>query len=102
MITSISADLLKKGMGVCVCLCVCVDMCIYVCYMCSFKHSYVFGFGCNKNVLCRIVSSVGMCWFILSYVVCINVSFNIGCVCFVIGDSGGNAVDMCGVVSLIL
>ena len=24
------------------------------------------------------------------------------CACFVIGDSGGNAVDMCGVVSLIL
>ena len=37
-----------------------------------------------------------------SYDVCINVSFNIGCECFIIGDSGGNAIGVCGVVSLIL
>ena len=73
-----------------------------VCYMYSFKHSCVFGFGCSKNVLCRVVSSVGMCRFISSYVLCINVSFNVGCVCFVIGDSDGDAIGVCIVGSLIL
>ena len=53
---------------VCVC-CVCV---------CPCNHSYVFGFGCNRNVFCNVVSSVGMRCIILSYVVCIYVSFNVG------------------------
>ena len=63
--------------------CVCVFLCVYmcVCYMCSFRHSYVFGIRYSKNVSCRVVISVGMCWFMLSYVVCVNVSFSIGCVC---------------------
>ena len=52
-------------------------------------------------MLCSVVvvSSVGMCRFILSYDVCINVSFNIGCERFVIGDSDGNVIGMCVVVS---
>ena len=53
-------------------------------------------------MLYSIVSSVGMCRFVLSYNVCIDVSFNIGCECFVIGDSGGNVIGMCVVVSWVL
>ena len=43
------------------CGCVCMYVYICVCCMYTFNHSYVF--GCNKNVLCSVVSSVGMCWF---------------------------------------
>ena len=65
-----------------------------------FNHSYVFGFGCDRNVLCNVVSSVGMWCIVLSYGVCIYVSFNIGWRCFSIGDSGGNVSGVCFVVSL--
>ena len=87
----------------------CVSMCIYCMHMCVccmylFNHSYVFGLGCNKYVLCSVVSSVGICWVILSYVVCIYVSFKIGLVCFTftIGDSGGNINGVCRVMSLLV
>ena len=53
-------------------------------------------------MLCSVVSWVGICWFILSYVVCKYVSFNNGCVCFIIGDSAGDVIDVCVVVSFML
>ena len=48
------------------------------------------------------MSSVGICWFMLSYVVSIYVSFNSGCVWCAIGDSAGNTTGVCGVVLLML
>ena len=40
-----------------------VVLCMY-----PFNHSYVFGFGCNRKVLCSVVSSE-FSWYMLVYVV---------------------------------
>ena len=48
--------------------CMSVYVCMYcVCRIYPFNHSYMFGFGCNKNVFCSVVSSVGVCCIILSH-----------------------------------
>ena len=53
-------------------------MCMYICYLCVFNHSYMCGFGCSRNVFCSVVSAVGIWCIILSYGVNIYVSFSIG------------------------